>query len=199
MAQNTAFMMRRNILGDLMPDILVEDDFSTFVVKWVILDTFQDYQVRAFCAFENESAWKTIEEQHTIARTCKKWLDAQEESLRQGRRHEPFTLDVRYALLKHRPAFDIPIVRAFMRHLSPRTNASEPDKWREHLVYALVEPMISVVIKCHQLEKHILETDEAFYFQKFMEQMREAGESGPEMFEQVFGEFIMRLHSLNNE
>lgn len=181
------------MLGDLMPDILAEDDFHTYMVKWVLLNTLQEDQVRALCEFENESAWKAIEEQHTIARTCKKWLNAQEESLRQGRRQEPFTLDVRYALLELRPVFHIPIVGEFIRQLSPRANASEPADWRQHLVYALTDPMIQVVIACHQLEKHILQTDSSFYFEKYLGQMREVGGNNPEMFMQLFGELITRM------
>ncbi|QDS72912.1 hypothetical protein FKW77_007857 [Venturia effusa] len=159
-ARNTMFTSQRNMLGDLMPDIMAEDDFHQYIVKWVILRTFEDYQVQALCAFDNEAAWKAVEAQHTIARTCKKWLDAQEESAKQGRRQEPFTPDVRHALLEKRAPSDIPIVRAFMYDTSPTTaSASEPEEWRRHLIYALWDPMVDVVIKCLELDEHIIESD----------------------------------------
>lgn len=150
------FSTRRNVLGELTPNVLAEDDFHTFMVKWVILGTFSDDQVRALCAFDNEAAWKALEAQHVVARACKKWRDAQEDALRQGRPQGSFTPELRAALHEDQVFSDQPSLQAFMHQLGPRADATEPEDWREHLVHASRWPILKLIIECEELERDIM-------------------------------------------
>lgn len=155
------FSTRRNAVGELMPDILAQDDFPTYIVKWVILGTYQDYQVRAFCAFDDEAAWKALEAQYAVARACRQWKDAQEEALRQGRPQETFTPELRAALRETRLFIDEPSIQAFMNQLSPRAGATEPEDWRAHLVYSLLWPILNTIVGCEEYERDLLIAERA--------------------------------------
>lgn len=155
--------VRRNMLSDLLPDTLAEDDFHEYVVKWVNLGTFPAYQFQALCAFDNESAWKALEAQNTIARNCLKWKDTQEEALRQGRRQESFAPELLASLQGFPLLLDMPSVQAFIHESSPRADASKPQRWRNHLVCALLDPILSMMIECRRLEMRILEADIALF------------------------------------
>ncbi|KAE9969597.1 hypothetical protein EG327_010563 [Venturia inaequalis] len=155
------FSTRRNAVGELMPDLLAQDDFPTYIVKWVILGTYHDYQVRAFCAFDDEAAWKALEAQYAVARACRQWKDAQEEALRQGRPQETFTPELRATLRETRLFIDEPSIQAFMHQLSPTAGATEPEDWRAHLVYSLLWPILNTIVGCEEYERDLLIAERA--------------------------------------